>query len=68
MLISLALYGAIILMSCKACTGQASMTPVHRLAQVKDIKLLPKVLEEMTMDPGERNARQWEGKIFPIEI
>lgn len=51
-----------------AYTGQASMTPVHRLAQVKDIKLLPKVLEEMTMDPGERNARQWEGKIFPIEI
>ena len=44
------------------------MTPVHRLAQVKNIKLLPKILGEMTMDPRERNERQWEGKIFPIEI
>ena len=61
--------------------ARTSITPVHRLAQVKDIKVLPKILEEMTMDSRERNQRERERErqtarqtdiqleeIFPIEI
>lgn len=43
------------------------MTQVHKLAQIKDIKLLPEILEQMTMDPSQRNKRHQREKIFPVK-
>ena len=45
------------------------MTLLYRLAQVKDVKLRPKILEEMTMNSKERNERDRDlEEIFLVEI